>query len=255
MLTCWKGTTLARVSKRVAKRGGLRPRRATTAAWSRGSCAVVNVERAADRLAELVDNLLELTRLQAGRTRLRREPCDLREVAQRLAGAIEPLAQARDQRVEVDFPVEPVPALVDVGYLERALLNLLSNAQTYGRSGGIIRLSLERRSGEVAFAVADDGPGIAAADQAHLFERFYRPETEATRHRQGSGLGLPIARAMVELHGGRIWVDSTPGAGTTLWVVLPTGRHAAPAAARDATCASTIIVARFSVWCRAVTRA
>lgn|SRR5579883_529940 len=184
---------------------------------------LANIDRAAERLAELVDNLLELTRLQAGRTRLRREPCDLRELARRLAAAIEPLAQARDQRVELEVPPEPVPALVDAGHLERALLNLLSNAQKYGRSGGLIRLRLERHNGEVAFAVADDGPGIAAADQAHIFERFFRSESEATHHREGSGLGLPIARAMVELHGGRIWVDSTPGHGATFWIALPSG--------------------------------
>lgn len=184
---------------------------------------LVNVERAAERLAEMVDNLLVLTRMQAGHIQPRRELCDLRELARRLADAIEPLARSRGQRVELEVPPEPVLALADAGHLERALLNLLSNAQKYGRDGGSIRLGLERRDGEVAFAVADDGPGIAVSDQAHIFERFYRSEMEAVRQRQGSGLGLPIARAMIELHGGRIGVDSTPGAGATFRVVLPTG--------------------------------
>ena len=111
------------------------------------------------------------------------------------------------------------------------LLNLLSNAHKYGREGGTIRLSLARRGAEVVVAVADDGPGIAAADQERIFERYYRSETEATRNRQGSGLGLPIARALVELHGGRLWLESTPGAGATFWIALPTGHPAAAQAA------------------------
>jgi signal transduction histidine kinase len=101
------------------------------------------------------------------------------------------------------------------------LLNLLSNAHTYGREGGTIRLSLARRCADVVVAVADDGPGIAAADQERISERYYRSETAATRHKQGSGLGLPIARALVELHGGHLWLESTPGSGATFWIALP----------------------------------
>jgi signal transduction histidine kinase len=82
-------------------------------------------------------------------------------------------------------------------------------------------LRLERRPTEALFAVADDGPGIAVDDQARIFERFYRSETTTPLRNEGAGLGLPIARAMVELHGGRLWVDSTPGEGTTFWIVLP----------------------------------
>jgi PAS domain S-box-containing protein len=182
---------------------------------------LVSIEHAADRMAALVENLLELTRTQAGRARLRLDHCDLRELAIRTAGAIEPLAQARDQRVELELPSEPVVALVDAPRLERALLNLLSNAHKYGRAGGLIRIRLERRPDEVALAVTDDGPGILAADRQHLFERYYRSNAEASHRNQGSGLGLPITRAMVELHRGRLLVDSTPGAGATFWIVLP----------------------------------
>jgi signal transduction histidine kinase len=106
------------------------------------------------------------------------------------------------------------------------LLNLLSNAHKYGRDGGTIRLSLARRAADVVVAVADDGPGIAAADQERIFERYYRSQTEATRHKQGSGLGLPIAQALVELHGGRLWLESIPGAGATFCIALPTSQRA-----------------------------
>jgi PAS domain S-box-containing protein len=192
---------------------------------------LANSEQAAERMAGLVDNLLELTRMQAGRVRLLYAPHDLRELARRMADTIAPLAQTRGQRVELDLPGDPTLAVVDAQRLEQALLNLLSNAHKYGREGGTIRLSLARRPDEVVLAVADDGPGIAAADQEHIFERYYRSEAEARRHQQGSGLGLPIARALVELHGGRLWVESRQGAGATFWIVLPAGQ---PAAAQQA---------------------
>jgi PAS domain S-box-containing protein len=192
---------------------------------------LVNTEQAAERMAGLVDNLLDLTRMQAGRVQLLRVPHDLRELAQRMAGAIEPLAQTRGQRVELELPASATPALVDAQRLEQVLLNLLGNAHKYGREGGTIRLSLARHPDEVVLGVADDGPGIAEADQKHIFERYYRSEAETTRRKQGSGLGLPIARALVELHGGRLWVTSRQGAGATFWIALPADQ---PAAAQQA---------------------
>jgi protein-histidine pros-kinase len=180
-----------------------------------------NIDLAADRMAKLVADLLDLTRLQAGRTQLRLNRCDLRALAQRCLRAIEPVAEARAQRIQADLPPEPLETLADLERLERALLNVLGNAQKYGRTAGIIQVKLERRDGTARIAVTDDGPGIPAADRDRIFERFYRPEAESTRRNEGSGLGLPIARAMIELHGGRIWLDSAPSAGTTFWIELP----------------------------------
>jgi PAS domain S-box-containing protein len=190
---------------------------------------LVNIDLAADRMASLVADLLELARLQAGRIQLQLGRCDLCALAHHAAAVIEPLAETRGQRVDVQVPDEPLVVLADADRLERALLNLLTNAHKYGPEGGTISLRLEERPGEARFAVADDGPGIPAAEHERIFERFYRPETEASRRNQGAGLGLPIARAMVELHGGRLWVESAPGAGATFWLTLPT---AGPAAAR-----------------------
>jgi PAS domain S-box-containing protein len=184
---------------------------------------LVNIDHEADRMTTLVDDLLDLARFETGRLRLKPIRCDLRVLAERAVRAIEPLPEQRGQRVVLDLPRRPVSEVVDAEWIERALVNLLSNAHKYGRDGGLIRLSLERRSGGPVFAVEDDGPGIPEEDQARLFERFYRPKTEATRRNQGSGLGLPIAKAMVELHGGRIWVESLPGAGATFRIALPAG--------------------------------
>jgi PAS domain S-box-containing protein len=182
---------------------------------------LVNIDLAADRMAKLVADLLELTRLQAGQARLHAGLCDLRALAQRCIRTIEPLAQDRRQRIHTDLPSEPLETIADAVCLERALLNVLGNAQKYGRTGGQIELKLYSVDGQARFAVTDDGPGIPQAEWAHIFKRFYRPESESARSNEGSGLGLPIARAMIELHGGTIWVEGAPGAGATLVIELP----------------------------------
>jgi PAS domain S-box-containing protein len=187
-----------------------------------------NIDLAADELTRLVADVLELTRLRAGQVELHLRGQDLRNLARRSAEAIEPLVEERGQRLEVSLPDTPVLAEVDGDRLGRVLTNLLGNAHKYGRDGGAIRLGLEQHHDEIAFTVSDDGPGIAAADQEHIFERFFRSGAAVTHRRQGSGLGLAIARALVELHGGRIWVESQSGQGSTFTVVLPTTRHAQP---------------------------
>jgi signal transduction histidine kinase len=182
---------------------------------------LVNIDTAATRMATLVDDLLELTRLQAGRLQLRRAPCDLRLVAQHAARLIEPLAQQRGQRLTVDLLAEPVFLTVDAARLERVLMNLLGNAVKFGRARGSIHLQLRREATAVRLTVTDDGPGIPPDAQDRIFQRFTRLEPEREGQTGGSGLGLAIAQALVELHGGRIGVDSTPGQGATFWVTLP----------------------------------
>lgn len=181
----------------------------------------VNIDLATDRMSKLVGDLLELARLQAGRVPIHRVCCDARLLAQRAVGAIESLVAARAQRLTLELPDQPCLIHADPDRIERVLMNLLGNAHKYGREGGRIELRLERRDHEVLIAVADDGPGIPAHEQARIFERFYRGASDVANHNQGSGLGLPIARALVELHGGRIWVESAPGEGAVFWVALP----------------------------------
>jgi PAS domain S-box-containing protein len=183
---------------------------------------LVNIEQSADEMASLVEDLLELTRLQAGRVELYRQARDLREVALRAIREIEPLADARGQRVRVELPDGPIEGWCDAERLRRVLLNLLGNANKYGRDNGSLVLRLEEHPGEAVFSVIDDGPGISPEDQARIFDRFYRAESVCKGETKGSGLGLPIARGLVELHGGRLWVESSPGRGATFRVALPT---------------------------------
>jgi len=177
-----------------------------------------NVDLAADELTSLIEDLLEMARLQSGRVELWRSAVDVRDVIARAARALEPLIQARDQRLLFSPPAEPIIASVDAERLGRVLRNLLGNAQKYGREHGTILVAVEQSATEVCISVTDDGPGIAPEEQERIFERFYRVSGSGS---SGSGLGLAIARALVELHGGRLWVESASDHGSTFRIVLP----------------------------------
>ena len=159
-----------------------------------------------------------MARIQAGRVELWRSSVDLREVVTRSVRAVEPLLQSNRQQLQVSVPDEPVVASVDVERVARVLRNLLGNANKYGREGGSIGVSLDQTPEEACLSVTDDGPGIAPDQQERIFERFYRVGGAAS---SGTGLGLAIARGLVDLHGGRLWVESTPGQGSTFRVTLP----------------------------------
>jgi signal transduction histidine kinase len=178
-----------------------------------------NIDLAADELAGLIDDLLEVARLQAGRVELWKSDVELSSVVQRCIASMEPLFAARDQRLVLEGEGE-AEVHVDVERFSRVLRNLLGNAQKYGREGGAVRVSIEPRDEAVYLAVADDGPGIAPEDHERVFERFHRLSTVAAGT-PGSGLGLAIARGIVELHGGRLWVESSPGNGATFIISLP----------------------------------
>ena len=180
-----------------------------------------NIDRAATGMGRLVDDLLELGRLQRGRAQIVPVPRDLRPIAAQAARAIEPLAGQRGQRLTVTLPPAPLLVRADAPRLEQAILNLLGNAQKYGREGGRIALRVERHHAEALVVVADDGPGIPLDEQARIFERFYRPEAASSRRIVGSGLGLPIVKLLTELHGGRVAVESQPGRGATFRIALP----------------------------------
>jgi signal transduction histidine kinase len=177
-----------------------------------------NIELAADELATLIEDLLEMARLQAGRVELWRSRVDMRDVVNRSVRALEPLSQARGQRLVVQQPDEPVMAEVDAERLGRVLRNLIANAQKYGAERGTISLAVGDGPERVTISVHDDGPGIPLEEQPHIFERFYRGGSASA---PGTGLGLAIARGLVELHGGQIAVHSLPGQGTTFKICLP----------------------------------
>ena len=179
-----------------------------------------------DRLAQLVSNLLDLSRIEAGLLSLRRMPCDLEELVDRARRRLPPTVAT----IAVDIPKD-LPFLdVDAARLEVVLHNLLSNAQAYG--SGHIRVSAENQDGTVTVQVVDDGPGIEADELPHIFERFYRAERGSQLRAGGTGLGLAICKALVEAHGGSIWAESSEGR-TIIAFTIATTQLARGAAAED----------------------
>jgi len=176
------------------------------------------IEEEADHLASLIENLLDASRLQAGGIKLNLADLAFETVAERLAERFR--TQTDKHNIVIDFPREFPVVVADEGRLGQVLSNLLSNAIKYSPEGGEIRLSGQVRADQVIICVQDDGPGIAPGDIPHIFDRFYRAE-EASRTTKGAGLGLYLTRAIVEAHGGRIWVDPRPGDGGRICFSLP----------------------------------
>jgi len=171
------------------------------------------------RLEALVADLLESTRLEARQVTLATQPTDLRRIVERTVTAVAPLMEQKGQQLETTLPDGPALADVDRRRIEQALTNLLANAHKFAPKGGHIRVTLERGDGELVIAVADDGPGILRERQAHLFQRFHViPDGTG---KVGLGLGLYITRQLVELHGGRVWVESETAQGSTFFIALP----------------------------------
>lgn len=176
------------------------------------------IESQTDRLTGTVTDLLDMSRLEGGAVRPTIEPVEVRVLLQDAMVATK--AAAGEREVCVNAP-EGLWARADYGLLLQALTNLTENAAKYSTLGGAIQLRAHADAGRVVLEVADEGPGISAADLPHIFERFYRG-TEGKRV-QGTGLGLAIARAMVELCGGHMAVESSPAGSTFRISLAPSG--------------------------------
>lgn len=175
-----------------------------------------------ERLIRLTNDLLLLTRSDAGRLDLRLAPTDLAAAARQAVAALEAQAAEKGLDVTVDTPGDLPSVAADADRMHQVLVNLLDNGIKFTPAGGRIVLSLRSGEGEVVCAVSDSGPGIPATELPHLFERFYRGDPSRVRGEgQGAGLGLAIARAIVEAHGGRIWAESAPGRGAKITLTLP----------------------------------
>ncbi len=177
------------------------------------------ISEEARRLDALINDLLDASRLQARALSLHFERVDLEEVAQRVAQRYG--SQTTRHELLVGFPRGFPVVLGDPGRLEQVLNNLVSNAIKYSPQGGQVRILGQIRPDEVVITVTDEGAGIPVTEQARIFEPFYRVEGPLSRETYGAGLGLYLARAIVEAHGGRIWVESEPGQGTAISFTLP----------------------------------
>ncbi len=172
-----------------------------------------------DKLTEILADLLESSIIDAGLLQIERQPTRLARIAQEAADDVS--RRTDKHQFLLSFP-PTLPILdVDPSRIRRLLFNLLDNAVKYSPDGGLIVVRAELVEGECLVSVADQGVGIAPQHLNRLFERFFRVETAAGEHVVGSGLGLPIARSIVEAHGGRIWAESKVGQGSCFYFTLP----------------------------------
>lgn len=173
-------------------------------------------------LRTLIDNLLESSSIEAGRFIIRRRVIDLNEVVGEAVQVVQPLLTRRQQRLVITEPVRLFRVEADPSRILQVLINLLSNASKYSPPDSEIGLSIEVRQSDLRVRVADRGSGIAAADRAGLFQRFMRVGTSSAEQ-YGIGLGLSVAKAIIDGHGGEIGVDARDGGGSVFWFTLPLG--------------------------------
>ena len=183
--------------------------------------AVHRIERNTGRLGLLVEDLLTLSRAESGPLDLDHGELDLREVVAEAFDLLEDLIRSRSLDVRLDLPEAPVLILGDAPALERVVMNLMSNAIKFTPDGGRVTLSVRTSQSGAELLVSDSGIGIPQVDQEQLFTRFFRASAANEQAIQGSGLGLSIVHALVVQHGGTVSVESVPGEGTTVRVLLP----------------------------------
>lgn len=175
------------------------------------------LRRALNRMSTMVDYFTIVSRLEAGEVTLHSRPVTLASFMQvflQHAGAL-----IEQERLHIDLPADLPQVQADPHYLEPVLLSLLDNAQKFSEPRTPIQIASRRQDHEVVISVTDQGIGIAPEDQAHIFERFYR--VGKARTAEGTGLGLDLVKRLVEARGGRIWVESKVGKGSTFSLTLP----------------------------------
>jgi signal transduction histidine kinase len=181
--------------------------------------ALTRCRDAAIHTGRLVDDLLFIARHESRETRLSLAPTDLRVLVPEVMVGCQSLWGHAGVSARFQSELEWAPARVDPGRLRQVLTILLDNAKRYG--GGRVDVSLAASDGEYSIVVSNDGPGLNAQECEKVFGRFYRGSNAVERYGAGVGLGLPVAKAIVEAHNGRISLDSRPGEGVTVSVVLP----------------------------------
>jgi signal transduction histidine kinase len=177
----------------------------------------------ADHLLALINDILDLSKVEAGQVELEKGLFSLREALER--GVVMVRERASKNGVQLELTLDPAVDLVegDERRIRQVVFNLLSNAVKFTPRGGQVDVSASRSDGEVLVAVRDTGPGIAGTDLERIFEEFQQARDTNGERPEGTGLGLALSRSLVELHGGRIWVESEPGKGSTFTFTLPVG--------------------------------
>ena len=177
------------------------------------------IQRAAVRMEALIADLLEAGRIDAGRTlKIDPQPVDLADVIEQVCAEVRAGSRLKGQTLECAVPAGLPRVGADRVRLAQVLANLIANAAKFTPRGGSVRVRAEREGDMVRVSVSDSGPGISAEDLPHVFEPYWQAQATASL---GCGLGLKIARAIADAHGGRLWVESEPGQGATFAFTVP----------------------------------
>jgi CheY-like chemotaxis protein len=185
--------------------------------------ALATIHASGRHLLELINDVLDIARVEAGKLPIEREQVLLRPLIEESAALVGSQLALKDQRLAIDLQAALPPVDIDRRRIKQVLINLLGNACKFSPRGATVTLRAERRDDarQIQIAVTDTGPGIAAGDRARIFEPFVTLDPSMSRVHGGAGLGLALAKRIVDLHGGQIRVDSEVGTGTTFTVALP----------------------------------
>jgi signal transduction histidine kinase len=193
-------------------------RRAAAAGDAAGQHLAEAIVKSVGRMDRLVRSLLDASRIETGRLPLDRKAYTLAEIVGPVIDAFATTTAEKSQKFSCQLPDGPITVVCDRERIDQVLSNLLSNAAKFTPAGGGVTLAAILRPHQLTFAVSDTGPGIAPEDVPHIFDRYWQADGH---ERKGLGLGLAIAQGVVQAHGGRIWVESEPGKGTTFLFTLP----------------------------------
>ncbi|MCD4723868.1 MAG: response regulator [Bacteroidales bacterium] len=185
------------------------------------------VQRNAKRLQKLINQLLDLSKLESGKLKLQAKEVNITDLVRKYVQSFEFLAKQKNIELNFKSDKEHIPLYVDQDKIEKILNNLLSNAFKFTPVGGSIKVSLGRQStiDNVIITISDTGPGIPADKLSHIFDRFYQVDDSASRTHEGTGIGLALTMELVDLHHGTISVESEEGNGTTFAIMLPSGKE------------------------------
>jgi len=182
------------------------------------------IEKHANRLTFLIDDLLTISLLESGQMALNLQTAHLRDVAQRVTDDLQSKALAKRISISNDFPAD-LAVKADADRIQQVLFNLVDNAIKYSHPGSSVFLEASTKNGEVLVSVRDTGPGIPADGLDRVFERFYRVDKGRSREQGGTGLGLSIVKHIVQSHGGEVGVESELGKGSTFYFSIPARPH------------------------------
>ncbi|HEV7302291.1 MAG TPA: HAMP domain-containing sensor histidine kinase [Tepidisphaeraceae bacterium] len=193
----------------------------TTPTDAKSTRYVQNIAQSGRNLLDLINDLLDLAKIEAGRMEVRSEPLSLSDLFEGLANILKPLCEPKKLSIDIDVPAG-IPILQnDPAKLQQILYNLLSNAIKFSPAGERIDLTARLDGDGVRVAVADRGIGIEPEKQQMIFEKFRQIDGSVTRQHSGTGLGLAISKELATLLGGALGVESEPGKGATFWIKLP----------------------------------